>query len=77
MAQILELFALVEMTGPAAPKPDPIMDAIGAGHPPAPTIKRIIRTYESDTRANVDVELLQEVAPGPVYAVIAIPHIES
>lgn len=66
MANILELFALVEMTGPVASQ-----------QPTAPTIKRIVRTYESDTRAQIDVDLLEEAAPGAHYAIIKTTHVES
>ena len=65
MAHILELFALVEAD-------------VGADQTAKSfAIKRIIRTYESNTRAQADLELLEDVAPGPVYTVITIPHIES
>lgn len=65
MAHILELFALVEA--------DVVADQTAKTF----TIKRIIRTYESNTRAQADLELLEDVAPGPVYSIVSIPHIES
>lgn len=65
MAQILELFALVEMT------PD-----VASQQPTAPTIKRIVRTYESATRAEIDKELLEEVSPAS-YSIIKTIHVES
>lgn len=74
MATPIELFALVEMTGPANPRPDPMMNAL-APTPPTPTIKRIIRTYESHERAHDDMELLMEVSPGP-YGIIKTVHVE-
>ena len=76
MANLLELFALVEMSGPANPKPHPAMNAL-APPLPAPTIKRIIRTYESNNRAQSDLELLNDAAPGYAYFIVTIQHIES
>lgn len=64
MSNIHELFALVE-------------GDVVANQSSKLTIKRIIRTYESKSRAEIDLELLEDVAPGPVYTVITIPHIES
>ena len=39
-------------------------------------IKRVVRTYESRTRADEDLELLQTSAPGVRYRIDDIPHIE-
>ena len=75
MAQILELFALVEMTGPAHPKPHPAMNAL-APQPLAPTIKQIVRTYENKSRADQDLELLSEIHRDGAYAVITVQHID-
>jgi hypothetical protein len=60
MANVLELFALVQTES----------REVGA-----PIIK-IVRTYESDTRAQIDMQLLEEVSPGP-YVIIKTIHVES
>lgn len=62
MANILELFALVEV--------DSLIE-------PTAIIKRIIRTYESKPRAEQDMELISEISSGARFDIIAIPHIES
>ena len=66
MANILELFALVEMT------PD-----VASQQPTAPTIKRIIRTYESKSRAEQDMELLCETSGTAFFDIVTTSHIES
>ena len=66
MANIIEFFALVEVT------PD-----VARQQPTAPTLKRIIRTYESKPRAEQDMELLSETIGTAYFDIIAIPHIES
>ena len=76
MANIIEFFALIELTGPANPKPHPAMNAL-APEPSPPTIKRIIRTYERKPRAEQDMELISEISSGACFDIIAIPHIES
>lgn len=61
---LYELHVLVEMVEPSGP------DQL-------PAIKRIVRTYESDTRAKVDLELLTVEVPGKHYTVQRVEHLES
>ena len=60
MAQILELFALVEKQSTAADAP----------------ILKIVRTYENKPRADQDLELLSEIHRDGAYAVITVQHID-
>lgn len=69
-------YVLVQMTGPANPKLHPAVNAL-AELPSPPTIKRIIRTYHSDSRAEEDRELLAEMHPECLYAVLTINHIDN
>lgn len=56
-----ETFVLVQLDGCAA-------DA---------DIKKLIRTYLSETRANEDLELLDSADPVNTYRVLKIEHIDS
>ncbi len=60
MAQIIELYALVRKD----------TRDVGA------TITQIIRTYEGRSRADQDMELLNDVDPATVYEIVLVPHIE-
>lgn len=71
MAHILELFALVEIQD----LPPHSTTEKSLSFPSA--IKRIVRTYESKTRAEQDLELLSETSGTAYFGILAIPHIES
>lgn len=49
---------------------------ISADTPFGEFIKRVVRSYESRTRAEEDLELLQTAAPGARYRIDDITHIE-
>lgn len=61
---LYELHALVELRDPPAPEQ-------------YLSIKRIVRTYESKTRAELDLELLGEEALGKFYTIVTVQHLES
>lgn len=71
MAAIDTLCALVEIEIVEIP---PLAEGL---HPRTqPFIKRIVRTYESETRAEEDLELLGEANPDIHYRIDKIVHIE-
>lgn len=61
---IHELFVLAEMEPAANPMKLPV-------------IKRIVRSYESKTRADLDMELLSNEVPEKHYTVVPVEHLEA
>lgn len=73
MSKPLETTILVEMRYPRVPSP-----ACPAGEVEA-TMVRIVRSYESATRANEDLELMNEVntTAGTFFNLVTVGHIDS
>ncbi len=67
-----ENFVLVEMTHG---RPDPAMNALAPST--KPDIKRVLRVYLSQRRAEEDLALLRETDPTTTYEVLAVEHIDN
>lgn len=76
MANSNETFVLVEMTVPAY-KASEVKEMLDGGRMPELFIQRIVRTYLSNSRADEDLELLQEANPQAVYRVFPVLHIDN
>lgn len=50
---------------------------VEVSEPNSKDVKRIVRTYESKTRADIDMELLNNEVPDKHYAVLTVEHVEA